>query len=361
MKEPASNILEQYKYIVDESNIVSKADLLGTITFANNKFVEASGYSLMELLGKPHSILRNPNTPSRVYKEMWDTIQAKKIWRGVLDNVRKDGSMYTVEASIHPIVDSDGEVIEYISIRHDITKLKELNRRIEILREYDMEQQYIAREKLETAIVNDMHSDECKVVYHPSDILSGDSYSIFKRNDGSIFLYLIDGQGHGISPALTVFAISTTIKQIVNSKESLEKLCKNLFPTIRTFLGEIEQLSYTMIIISSNRKRVSYASGGMYPFLIKKGDDVVKIKTNNLPFMEFSETPTVNNLDITGWESIVLYSDGMVEHEYKDINHLIPHELIVTPSLIEQTSNTIHNHEFDDDITLIHLKNSSLG
>ena len=52
MNKIQSNILEQYRYIVDETNIVSKSDLLGTITYANSKFLEASGYSLIELLGR---------------------------------------------------------------------------------------------------------------------------------------------------------------------------------------------------------------------------------------------------------------------------------------------------------------------
>ena len=52
MEDDKLNILEQYKYIVDKTNIVSKSDLLGTITFANDKFIEISGYSLVELLGQ---------------------------------------------------------------------------------------------------------------------------------------------------------------------------------------------------------------------------------------------------------------------------------------------------------------------
>ncbi len=359
MNKIQSNILEQYRYIVDETNIVSKSNLLGTITFANSKFLKTSGYSLIELLGRPHSILRDPDTPSSFFKDLWDTIQAKEVWHGVITNVRKDGSKYIVKASIYPILSADGNIIEYISIRHDISELSELNRKIELLREYDIEQQYIAREKLESVSLNELNSDECQVHHHPADILSGDSYSIFKKNDGSIFMYIIDGQGHGISPALTVFAISTTIRQMIHNCSNMEKICKNLFPTVKAFLGEIEQLSYIMVMISPDKKRLSYASGGMYPFLIKKGEEVVKIKTNNLPFMEFSDIPVVVNLDISDWESIILFSDGIVEHEYDDLDHLHPENLILNQSIISEVSSLVSDYKFDDDRTLIHLRNSS--
>lgn len=357
MRKCESNILEQYRYIVDETSMVSKSDLIGTITYVNSKFLEVTGYSAEELLGKPHSILRNPETPAEVFKELWKTIQAKKVWSGVVENLRKDGTKYTVEVSIYPILNCDGEILEYISIRNNITKLIELNQKNETLREHDMQQQHIAREKLESGIVNELDSQICKVIYHPSGIISGDFYSIYKREDGSIFIYLLDGQGHGVSPAMTVFAASATIKQLHNEEGCLKELGKKFFPTIRTFLGELEQLSYIMIMICPEGKKMTYASGGMYPFKIKINDEILRIKANNLPFMEFSEIPEVDAIDITDWKSILLYSDGLVEHENKDEKHFLPRELINDPKLIDHALNSLHNYEFSDDLTLIHLQN----
>jgi PAS domain-containing protein len=70
--------LEEYKRVLSESDIVSKADLKGNITYANKKFEEISGYTNEELLGKPHNILRHPDVPKELFKKMWDTIQSKK-------------------------------------------------------------------------------------------------------------------------------------------------------------------------------------------------------------------------------------------------------------------------------------------
>jgi len=186
------------------------------------------------------------------------------------------------------------------------------------------------------------------VLYLPSDILSGDFYSLYSREDG---------QGHGVSPALTVFAVSATMHQLIHRVANLNELVKHLFPTVKTFLGEIEQLSYTMIMISPDGKSLSYVSGGMYPFLIKKGDTLIEMKVNNIPFMNFSELPIVSEVEIEGWKSLMLYSDGLIEHVNRELNGLTPEALITDPSRIERAIETMRFRKFEDDVTLVYLEN----
>jgi PAS domain S-box-containing protein/diguanylate cyclase (GGDEF)-like protein len=115
-------LLAEYKAAVDASNIVSKTDINGIITYANQAFCNASGYSAEELIGKPQNMVRHPNMPKAVFKELWETITNKHIWKGVVENRRKDGSSYFVDATIVPILGIDGEIIEFLGIRHDITE-----------------------------------------------------------------------------------------------------------------------------------------------------------------------------------------------------------------------------------------------
>ena len=247
---------------------------------------------------------------------------------------------------------------EYIAIRHDITPLCKLNTDIQILHDYNLSQEQLAIKKLKSGIVNDMTIQECQVLYSPSDTLSGDFYSIYKLNDGSVFLYLMDGQGHGISPALTVFAISSMLKQMIYSVSSLEEIVEQLAQSVKSFLGEEEQLAYTMIQISGDKKSISYSSAGMYPFLIKKDDEIIKIKANNLLFMNFSPLPKIETLSIENWDSLLIYSDGIVEHENDEIKHLSPEHLISNSSNISSMIEIISSKKFDDDVTLIHLNNT---
>ncbi len=116
-------LLEQYKEVVDKNSIVSKTDTKGFITYVNDKFCEITGYSRAELIGQPHNIVRCECMPKSFYKEMWDTIKAKRSWNGILRNKRKNGTIYSVDAMVMPILDTNGEIVEYISSRHDVTEI----------------------------------------------------------------------------------------------------------------------------------------------------------------------------------------------------------------------------------------------
>ena len=117
------NIDKQYKEAIDISSIVSKTNLDGIITYINNNFVKISGYVENELVGKSHNIISHPDTPPELFTDLWKTISSKKIWHGQLNNLSKDGTKYTVDCTIIPIVDLNNEIVEYISIRKDITQL----------------------------------------------------------------------------------------------------------------------------------------------------------------------------------------------------------------------------------------------
>lgn len=111
----------QYKDAIDESSIVSKTDIKGIITHVNDIFCEVSQYSRDELLGKSHNIVRHPDMPKSIFEEMWNTLLSKKVWHGIVKNRKKDGTAYFVNATVKPILDMKGDIVEFISIRHDIT------------------------------------------------------------------------------------------------------------------------------------------------------------------------------------------------------------------------------------------------
>lgn len=116
-------LLQEHKEAVDERSIVSKTDLKGIITYANDRFVEISGYSREEMIGSSHNMIRHPDMPKEAFEEMWKTVQNKQTWNGIVKNLAKDGSTYIVDATVRPLLDSYGNIKEYIGIRHDLTEL----------------------------------------------------------------------------------------------------------------------------------------------------------------------------------------------------------------------------------------------
>ncbi len=122
--DKSMSFLNGYKMAIDETSIVSKTNTKGIITFVNKQFCEISGYEEKELIGMPHNMVRHPDMPKETFKELWRTIKSKKIWKGVVKNRTKDGGEYIVDATIIPVLDEKGEIVEYIGIRHDITELE---------------------------------------------------------------------------------------------------------------------------------------------------------------------------------------------------------------------------------------------
>ncbi len=118
------HLLKEYQEATNESSIVSKTDIKGIITYVNDAFCEISGYSREELIGENHNIVRHPENPKAIFEDMWNTIKNKKtIWKGIVRNRAKSGRSYYVDSVVMPIVDLDGNILEYISLRNDITDI----------------------------------------------------------------------------------------------------------------------------------------------------------------------------------------------------------------------------------------------
>jgi PAS domain S-box-containing protein len=123
-KKNNQNILNQYKELVDKSTIISKTDKYGIITFANENFCNSSEYSREELIGKSHNVIRHPENQKELFKDLWNTIRNKKTeWKGVIKNLSKSGKTYYIKTTIKPILDVNGEIVEYVSVRNNVTTI----------------------------------------------------------------------------------------------------------------------------------------------------------------------------------------------------------------------------------------------
>jgi PAS domain S-box-containing protein len=130
-----SNSLNRYVQAINASAIVSEADANGVITNVNETFCRISGYSKEELIGKKHNILNSGYHDKAFFHKMYKDIYSGKIWKEVVKNKRKDGEYYWVDSTIVPFY-KDGKIVQFISIRFDITEKMEYSLKISSQRNF---------------------------------------------------------------------------------------------------------------------------------------------------------------------------------------------------------------------------------
>ncbi len=97
--------------------IVSKTNLKGHITYANDIFVDIAGYTMDEVMGKPHNMIRHPHMPRCIFKLLWDTLQGGSEIFAYVMNMTKNGDHYWVLAHVTPSFDTNNTIIGYHSTR----------------------------------------------------------------------------------------------------------------------------------------------------------------------------------------------------------------------------------------------------
>lgn len=103
--------------------VISHSDAFGIITHVNRFLTEISGYKESEMIGQPHCLLRHPDMPPTIFKEMWEILKKGHIWQGAIKNLRKDGGFYWVDAVVTPNT-RRGELIGYVSVRRELSREK---------------------------------------------------------------------------------------------------------------------------------------------------------------------------------------------------------------------------------------------
>ena len=102
--------------IGDDTLILSTTDTKGRLTYVNQTFIEVSGFTKEELIGKAHNIVRHPDMPSEAFADLWKTLKAGKPWTGLVKNRRKNGDFYWVLGNATPLIEN-GVILGYLSVR----------------------------------------------------------------------------------------------------------------------------------------------------------------------------------------------------------------------------------------------------
>ena len=108
--------------IEQSAEIILITDDAGLIQYVNPAFETATGYTRAEVAGQSPRILKSGRHDAGFYSTLWKTISGGRTWKGRFLNRRKDGSLYEEEATISPVQDPSGRIVNYVAAKHDITR-----------------------------------------------------------------------------------------------------------------------------------------------------------------------------------------------------------------------------------------------
>jgi|GEM_PF-1966282 len=239
------------KAVEQSGSMVVVTDANSVISYANQRTIAYSGYQLDELVGQTPRLFQSDKTSPHIYKSLWQTLEKGEVWEGELQNRRKDGSLYWVQATISPIKTEQGVIEGYLSIEHDITIVKQA-----------LEENEEVREQLLTAIE-----------------AIDDAFALFDKNERLILWnsrcqMIFHGVQDLIRPGITFEELlrEGARRGQYSGVDDQEQFVRQRLESFRTAEGEFEiQLANGTWLLGADRKTVD---GGRVMLRI----DITRIK-----------------------------------------------------------------------------------
>lgn len=338
-----TKILGEYKNIIDSTALVSKVDIEGNFIYVNDIFCNNAGCELQEIIGKPHRVIRHPDITDETFKDIEKTMKAKEIWKGIMKNIRKDGSEYWLQSVIAPILDMNNNIVEMIMMETDITELEKTKH--ELLSSYNKLQ-----ESTDALVVKERISKEFELAGKiqedfmpaPEDMeiewvevhcgitsateIGGDLYDIItrKNNPDQTLFYIGDVTGHGLIAGI-MMAICNSLTYILaqNAENSIKDILIKLNETLFHKLPKKVFITFLLLEYNARSGALSYAGAGHDNFLVyrKESDTVEEIKTGGSAigmFQNIANDVKVNDLPLGTGDVVLMYTDGIPEARNKD-------------------------------------------
>ncbi len=212
------------------------ADTEGTILWVNSGFTRLTGYSAAEAVGRTPRLLRSGKQDEALYKELWETILAGKVWSGELINRRKDGSLYIEEQTITPVRDEHGRVSHFIAIKHDVTERRRAQEEIRRLNE-ELEQRVRQRTAELTAVNRELEAFSSSVAHDlRAPLRSIQGFSKVLLDD---YAEQLDAQGkHYLQ---RVYAASQGMQRLIDDLLNLARVARSEMRREKVDLGSLAQ------------------------------------------------------------------------------------------------------------------------
>ena len=381
-----NNDFSFHSQIFNSSTLLTISDLDGNIVFVNDKFCRISKFKRDELIGKSFRMIRHPDVPSFMFKDMWKRIKIGETWQGEIKNRTKTGDSFWVLSTITPIMDDNNNPIKYMGMHIDITHKKkmetELKTAMEII-DLDLFENVNYAKQIHSALLTnevDIKSTFPKsfLLYKAQKIISGDFYGIYKQNEKSIIV-VGDSTGHGISASyISILALNIINNALKIGFDHPEEILQAVHYEMHnvTHANNNKQITESadtiMCSINHSDLKLNYSSAKMRGMIIRSGE-IIELQKDKCSIGEHSNKKlqlSRHTIQLEKNDCIYLFSDGIVDQfggdvdkkfGYKNLQQTLLDVCALPMSQQKENINYIletwkGNNEQTDDMTLLGFK-----
>jgi sigma-B regulation protein RsbU (phosphoserine phosphatase) len=357
------------------ANAIVITDQQGKLIWVNPAFTELTGYTQEEVTQKTMSFLKSGRHEDSYYQALWGTITCGKVWHGETINRRKDGSLYTEEQTITPVMDEKGIINHYVAIKQDITirKLTEnaLLKNTRMVREMEIAQQI--QNSLLPASPPDVPGIECAGQCVPATHVGGDYYDFFLHGNDTLDIVIADVSGHSVGAALLMAETRSVLRTLVNPCNSPEKILSSINTLLHDDLSRAELfISIFYARYDTSNRMLSFSNAGHTPPILFRPNNgsFTQLDTDGLVAGVFKEVSfEEKRIQLEPGELLFLYTDGIIEAEDKSgelfgedrlcrilAEHHTESASKIISAVLDKVGRYTGSTVFDDDISMVVLK-----
>jgi two-component system, cell cycle sensor histidine kinase and response regulator CckA len=258
-KRAEESLMLQNAALQSAANAILITDRNGKIISVNKAFIRLTGYSQEEVIGSKPNILKSGNHSAAFFQSMWKTILSGEVWKGEIENKRKDGSLYTEDMTITPVRQARGEISHFIAIKQDITDRKKL------------EQEILQSQKIQSigtlagGIAHDFNNILAIILIYASLLERSEDSSREKILESSRAITRAVGRGKELVRQILTFARKTDVVfepvSVPDLIHELLSMLKETFPKVITFSESIEE---NIPFISADRAQIHQVILNLY-------------------------------------------------------------------------------------------------
>tara|TARA_R110001583_G_scaffold412_1_gene3744 strand:- start:934 stop:4404 length:3471 start_codon:yes stop_codon:yes gene_type:complete len=294
--------------IEQSANSILITDINGNIEYTNPKFSELTGYKLNEVLGKNPRVLKSGHQTKEFYDDLWQTISNGKNWKGTFKNVDKNGKSFWERATISPVIDKNGIIINYLAVKEDVSELKESEEKFKLLLE--------SSEDMIT-----IHDINGNYLYYngpscydlrPEDVIGKSPYDFFEKDNAHKIVNSIESVGKS--------GKSKMIELNLNWFNKKKWFSEYFYPILDGQNGEVKIVKVCRDI--SDRKKVEIENIKLSTVVEQSANSIIitdtsgKIEYINL---SFKKTTGYSSRDLLGKRLNVLSSRKHTFEFYKEL------------------------------------------